>query len=312
MKESSDQDATEPSSEEERYLDATSRKGRFRAAFGFLRAPSFWGGLVVGLVALGVGVVIGLGMDRWMDGDRGKNDGWGGGPTIHSFRMDDGELLGEGPFGPDGKRFRFRDPAGRLGDWKEKWEEKRFTEERSEWEEFSDFYLAAEAMDLAERLIDAIEEMTDEVGEYLEDRDAGPRAGGQFGFGRFFDDEFWGDFEGRLFGDEYRKGERGSWGDDGSWDDYGRDKDFWEDEKEDDGFWDEGAGPFEGFGFPFGELLPGLMFLEDCELDFESLPDILENLPDSEDGGYEDSEDFEEFFAEMEEMFREACEPSDG
>lgn len=305
MKESSDQDATEPSSEEEQDLEATSRKRRFRAAFGFLRSPSFWGGLVVGLVALGVGVVIGLGMDRWMDGDRGKDDGWGREPTIHSFRMDDGEWLGEGPFGPDGKRFWFRFPAGKRGDWMDGWEGRKpsgseeFERDGFSWRDGpreGGSYLSDEELALLERFIDVIEEVVD----YLERGGFDSRGERQFGPAWFFEDDFWKDFEGRLFGDEYRRGDKESKSDpEGSW-------------EEDRGSWDEEEGPFGDFGFPFGEFLPGFAFLEDCELDSLELPRIFEDLPDEEDG-LEDDQSMEDFFEQIEELFREACEqPSDG
>ena len=66
------------------------------------------------------------------------------------------------------------------------------------------------------------------------------------------------------------------------------------------------------FGFPFGEFLPGFAFLEDCELDSLELPGIFEDLPDQEDG-LEGDESMEDFFEQIEELFREACEqPSDG
>lgn len=290
MTEPSDQGLEEtPSAEESPEVAKPLAKNRIRGAFSFLRAPSFWGGMVVGLVALGVGVAIGLGMDRWMDDDRGRDFDERGQFAVRTFRLDPGEWDEDGSQWPGGKRFWFRFPAEKPGDWKESWEDRK-----------PGSYLSDKELALLERFIDVIEEVVDEVGDYLEKGGFDTPGDRRFGPGWLFEDDFWKDFEGRLFGDEFRKGDKESESySEGSWDD----------EK---GSWDEEDGPLGGFRFPFGELLPGFTFLEDCELDFQELPDILEGLPDEEDG-LEDTESLDQFFEQMDELFREACEqPSDG
>lgn len=310
MKEPSDQDLETPSAEESPEVDTPSAKKRVRGAFGFLRAPSFWGGLVVGAVALGVGVAIGLGVDRWMDDDRGRDSDERGQFEVRTFRMEPSdEWDKEGPQWPGGKRFWFRFPDGKQGDWMEGWEgrkpsgNKEFERDGFSWKDGpreGGPYLSDRELALLERFIDVIEEVVDEVGDYLERGGFDSPGDRRFGPSWFFEDDFWKDFEGSLFGDEYRRGDKESESDpEGSWDD-------------DKGPWDEEEGPFGGFGFPFGELLPGFAFLEDCELDALELPGIFEDLPDEEDG-LEDNESMEDFFEQIEELFREACEqPSDG
>jgi len=311
MKEPSDQGMEEtPSADESPDVDTPLAKKRVRGAFSFLRVPSFWGGLVVGLVALGVGVAIGLGVDRWMDDDRGRDSDERGEFAVHSFRMDpSGEWDKEGRQWPGGKRFWFRFPAGKQGDWMEGWESKKpggnkeFERDGFPWKDGpreGGSYLSDEELALLERFIDVIEEVVDEVGDYLDRGGFDPPGNRQFGPAWFFEDGFWKGFEGRLFGDEYRRGDKESKSDpEGSW-------------EEDQAPWDEGEGPFGDFGFPFGEFLPGFAFLEDCELDSLELPGIFEDLPDEEDG-LEDNESMEDFFEQIEELFREACEqPSDG
>ena len=309
-----------PAAEEGPEVDAPSGERRTRRVFSFLRAPSFWGGLVVGLVALGVGVAIGLAMDRWMEDDRGRDSDERGQITVHSFRWDPtGEWDEEGPRWPGGKRFWFRFPAEKPGYWQEFWEDKGpggnkgfegdgFRPKDGPRERGS--YPSSEELALLERFIDVIEEVVDEVGDYLEKGGFDPPGDRRFGPGWFFEDDFWKDFEGRLFGDEYRKGDRESESyPEGSWDDDKPPRDSW---REDEGSWDEGDGPLGGFRLPFGELLPGFTFLEDCELDSLELPGVFESLPDEEDG-FEDNESLEGFFEQIKELFSEACEqPSDG
>ncbi len=309
MKEPSDQGVEETlSAEESLEVNAPLANKRARGAFSFLRAPSFWGGLVVGLVALGVGVAIGLGMDRWMDDDRRGDSDERGQFAVHSFRVDpSGEWDQEGPWA-GGRRFWFRFPAGKQGDWMEGWEARKpsgnreFERDGFSWKDDrreGGSYLSDDELALLERFIDVIEEVVDEVGDYLERGGFDPPGDRQFGPAWFFEDDFWKDFEGRLFGDEYRKGDKESKSDpEGSWD-------------EDKGPWDEEEGPFGDFGFPFGEFLPGFAFLEDCELDSLELPGIFEDLPDEGDG-LDDNESMEDFFEQIEELFREACEPPSG
>ena len=309
-----------PSVEETAEAGTPEARNRIRGAFGFLRAPAFWGGLAVGLVALGVGVGLGLGIDRWMDDDRKRDADERGQFAVHAFRMDpSGEWDREDPPWPGGKRFRFRFPAGKPGDWTEGWEDRKRSEKwRFEQDDFSPndglrergSYLSDAELALVERFIDAIEELIDEVGDYLEKGGFDRSGDRQFGPAWFFEGDFWKDFEGALFGDEYRRGDGGFWSfPEGSGDD---DQDSWDDGREDEGFWGEEDGPLGGFGFPFGEFLPGFAFLEDCELDSLELPDLFENFPDEEDGP-EDAESLEDFFEQIDELFREACEqPSDG
>ena len=76
-----------------------------------------------------------------------------------------------------------------------------------------------------------------------------------------------------------------------------------------DDLW-EGDGPdgaLGRFGLPFGELLPGLAFLEECEFDLQSFPEGWEELPDAAFEGAEDSEDLEGFLEQMEALFEEIC-----
>lgn len=310
MKEPSDQGLEEtPSADESPEVVTPSAKKRVRGAFSFLRAPSFWGGMVVGLVALGVGVAIGLGMDRWLDDDRGRDFDERGEFAARTFRFDPGEWDEDGPQWHGGKRFWFSLPAEGPGDWKESWEERKRGDKREfDGDGFWPMdgprergpYLSDEELALLERFIDVIEEVVDEVGDYLERGGFDPPGDRRFGPGWFFEDDFWKDFEGRLSGDEYWSGDRESESyPEGSWDD-------------DKSPWDEEGGPLGGFGFPFGEFLPGFAFLEDCELDSLELPGIFESLPD-EEYGLEDNQSMEDFFEQIEELFREACEqPSDG
>lgn len=316
MKEPSDQGLEEtPSAAEEPEVDAPSAMRRARGAFGFLRAPSFWGGLVVGLVALGVGVAIGLGVDRWTGDDRGQI-------TVHTAKMDhSGEWEGDGPRWPGEKRFRFRFPAEEFGDWREfrdgrdfgkrgwgkDFEGERLSPKDGPGERGG--YLSDDELALMERLIDVIEEVVDEIGDYLERGGFDPPGNRPFGPDGFFEGDFWKGFEGRLFGDGSREGdmESESYPDD-FWDD---DKGYWDDRGGEEGFWDDEEGPLGGFDLPFGEFLPGFAILEDCELDLLELPDILDSLPDQEDGPDGD-EGVEEFFGQIEELIREACEQPSG
>ena len=322
--EQSDQGPEEqPSSDRKPDLKASPSRNRVRRAFGFLRAPSFWGGLVVGLVALGVGVVIGLGVDRWMDDDRGRHSDERGQLKVHTFRIEPGgDWDGEGPQWPGSKRFRFRLPAEKFGEWQgfgegKEWEGKRSGKEGYEGRGFSpkddprrrSSYLSDEELALVERFIDVIEELIDEVGDHLERGGFDRPGGGSFGPGGFFEGDFWKEFEGRFFGDRNRSGD--GWFE-GYPDSSRNDHDGFPDEGlEDEGLWNEEEGFLDGFRLPFGEFLPGFTFLEDCELDPLKLPDIFESLPNEEEG-LEDSESLEEFFGQIEELIREACEQPAG
>ena len=306
MKESSDRGLEEtPSAEETPEVDPPVAKTRTRRAFSFLRAPSFWGGLVVGLVALGVGVAIGLGIDRWVGDDRVSDADERGHFAVRTFRTDpSGEWDREGPRWPGGKRFWFRFLEGEPGNWQDKEPGGKKKFEGDPYSQKDDpreggFYLSDAELALLERFIDVIEEVVDEVGDYLQKGGFDPSGDRSFGPAWFFEDDRWKDFEGRIFGEGSRKDDKGS---ETYPEGYGEDH---------EGSWDEEDGPLGGSGFSFGEFFPGFAFLEDCELDFQELPGILESLPDEEDD-LEDSESLNQFFEQIDELFREACEqPSD-
>ncbi len=265
---------------------ASVRRGRLRRSFGFLGSFTFWVRLGVGLVILGAGVLIGIGIAWFIDDSRGSDDHGRRDGNFHAFQVDpSGEWFGEGAFSPDGKRFRSRAPEEKLERERNGWKDKEFEEGKFISKEFpfeNGSYLPDEGLERVERLIEKIEQLIEKVVDYLEEGDFESFMGRFFGPG-WFEDGFWeDDDEGRRFGEDFRE------------DDDGKDQSF------------------EGFGLPFGDFLPGLAFLEDCELDLEKLPDLLENLPDPEDDGFEDGEDLDEFFAHIDELFREVCEtPTD-
>ncbi len=288
---------------------ASVRKGRLRRSFGFLGSFTFWARLGVGTLILGLGVLIGLGIAWFIDDSRGSDYDHGRRGNF-LFQVDpSGERFGEGAFSPDGKRFRSRAPEEKFGRERNGWKDKEFEEGKSRSKEFpfeNGSYLPDAALERVERLIERIEQLIEKVVDYLEEGDFESFMDRFFGPG-WFEDGFWeDDDEGRRFGDEYREGDRDSMGDQ---DDDSLDNDEDEDFRGEDDGEDQ---TFEGFGFPFGDLLPGFAFLEDCELDLEKLPDLLEDLPDPEDDGFEDGEGLDEFFAQIDELFREVCEtPSD-
>ena len=293
---------------------ASVRKGRLRRSFGFLGSFTFWVRLGVGLVILGAGVLIGLGIARFIGDSQGSDDHGRRDENFFALRVDpSGEWFGEGALSPDGKRFRSPAPEEKLERERNGWKDKKFEEGKFGSKEFpfeNGSYLPDEALERVERLIEKIEQLIEKVVDYLEEEDFEWFMDRFFGPG-WFEDGFWGDDdEGRRFGDEYREGDGESKGDqDDDEDDDSLDNDEDEDFREEDNGKDQ---TFEGFGLPFGDLLPGLAFLEDCELDLEKLPDLLENLPDPEGDGFEDGEDLDEFFAQIDELFRDVCEtPSD-
>ena len=99
-------------------------------------------------------------------------------------------------------------------------------------------YLSDAELALLERFIDVIEEVVDEVGDYLERGGFDSPGDRRFGPAWFFEDDFWKDFEGSLFGDEYRRGDKES-------------ESYPEGSREEDkGPWDEEEGPFDGLRVP--------------------------------------------------------------
>ncbi len=282
---------------------ASVRKGRLRRSFGFLGSFTFWVRLGVGLVILGAGVLIGLGIAWFIDDSRGSDDHGRRDGNFFAFQVDpSGGRFGDGAFSPDGKRFRSWGPEEEFDRERNGWKDKEFEEGKFRSKEFpfeNGSYLPDEALERVERLIEKIEQLIAKVVDYLEEGNFESFMDRFFGPGWFEDGFSEDDVEGRRFGDEYREGDGDSMGD--------------QDDYED--FRGEGEGEdrtFEGFGFPFGDLLPGFAFLEDCEIDLENLPDLLEDLPDPEDDGFEDGEGLDEFFAQIDELFREVCEtPSD-
>ena len=260
------------------------RMGRLRRAFGFLGAPPFWGGLVVGILVLGAGVIIGLGAAWWMDEDGRRDDDRRGEAGV-TFRI-----------GPE-------EEWSGMGEGKGRWK-KGFGWRHRGWEDLP----SGEGAEIPERigeLIDEVEELVEKLADMVD---------GEEDFGAFLDRFFGSDgFFGGGFGDEW---------DDGSWDGrFGEEHDKGAGSSEgkggafgeDGGLWDEvlPGGDFARFMFPFGEVLSGFMTLENCDVEeFELLeiPDDLEDLPDQ--GGDEASaeEDLEEFFDSIADWLREVCE----
>ncbi len=323
MANQSDRNMEEPPTAEPEVMEAgaPAQKGRLRRSFGSLGSFTFWVRLGVGLVILGTGVLIGLGI-AWFIDDRGADDYGRRDGEFFAFRVDpSGEWMGGRGFRLDGEPFSLpRVPGGpsdwqqdpNPGDYPERGPKGFFKDDsqrqreglKKEWPQddestlkgFADekgFYIPDEALELVEELIDKLKQLIDKVVEYLEE--------GRFGPPMEWPKGFFGGDGGLWNGDEQdedRPGDRG-------------DEDGVEEYQESD---DEGSdGPFSGTGFPFGKFLPGLAFLEDCELDFQSLLGVLEDLPNFEDGQVEGEEDPDDFFGQFDELFEEACAtPSEG
>ena len=237
--------AQEPGGVSGEELDGPTRKGRLRRAFGFLGAPLFWGGLVMGMVVFAAGVAIGLGAARWMDDDRWMDDHGGGGKGAFSFRVDPEEEY---------RKEEAKNPWGRVSDQKG-FGQKNFP--------FREENVPDAIWERVESLIEEIEQLVAKASDYLDDE----------GSPSDFLDEFFGS---------------------GSWQD-----DLWEGDGPD--------GALGRSGFPFGELLPGLAFLEECEFDLQSFSEGWEGLPDAAFEGAEDSENLEGFLEQMEALFEEIC-----
>ena len=316
-----DVSASEPAAETTDSSAAETRSGR---VVGFLRSWTFWMRLGVGMLMLGTGVLIGLGIAWFVDEDSSsRHDGSGRGDVV-TFEVDPSvEWFGEGRLSRDGKRFRFipipdqapgwdKDGRGWKGEeWKEKeWIGKEWSEEerlpKGEFGDRDGIYIPYELLEEAiERIAQRVERLIERVEGYLEE-------------GRFP--------PGMTWPDRFDRG-KGDWG-------FGKDspggRDYFQDEPEqkdqdeypaddeDEESWGgTGESPFDGFGFPFGELFSPFAFLEDCEVDFEILPDVLENLPDLDEEGFasqddENAESMEDFFEQIEELLAEICEtPAD-
>ena len=260
-------EGTEPGSSAE---GESGGSGRFRRAFAFLKSPRFWGRLGVVAVVLGVGVALGWGGAHLMDDDRRSDHYLFKGATA-PFDATDRKWLGEGKG---------------EGKWGNGWERRGWRQGKRSYRD-QEIYVPDEVWERVESLIEAMEELVERVSE---------RVGGE------------GSLEGlleRFFESGFRGGDGG--GEDGWKGEFGGDFKGGPDPFGEDGggWWKDngGGGPFEGFGFSFGGILPGLAFLEDCDLAPEDMMDALEGL-DSFEGG----EDSQEFFEMMEQLLAEACE----
>ena len=300
---------------------APAQKGPLRRSFGFLGSFTFWVRLGVGLVILGAGVLIGLGI-AWFIDDQGADDYGRRDGTFFAFQVDpSGEWMGGRGFRSDGEPFPFSRVPGKPSDWEKapdpgdypergpkgsskddsQWQREGWKKEWPQADEstskgFADekgFSIPYEALELVEELIDKLEQLIDNVVEYLEE--------GRFGPTMEWSKQFFGGDDGLFKDDEQDENRPGDPGDEDGFGEY--------QEKDDEG----SDGPFPGTGFPFGEFLPGLAFLEDCELDFQSLLGVLEDLPNFDDGEVEGEEDLDDFFGQFDELFEEACAtPSEG
>ena len=307
MKDQPDQngDVTAPAPEAE-STEAPDNRRRLGRAFAFLGSWTFWWRLGVGMLILGAGVLIGLGI-AWFIEDEREGHGNGREGNNFTFEVVPSEMWsGEGRLSKDGSRFRLIPiPDEGLG-WKgnddKEWMERKELPGR----DFGDpngIYIPYELLEeLIDRVADRIEGLIDRVESHRDERRFDPR-------GR------WGDW--------FSERGRGPWEDGKSWwndqggyeepgdDGWSKDSDKSEDPADD--WWggtENGAGgPLGGFGFPFGEFLPGLAFLEDCELDFEDLFGMMEDLEGLEEEGLEEgAESLEGLFEEVEEFLEQACE----
>ena len=308
--------ASEPAAEITEPSGNGKRRRRTLALFG---SWTFWWRLGVGILILGTGALIGLGIERLADDDRRSGDyGSRGGDAIILEIEPSGEWFGKGRLSKDGKRFRFIPMPGKGSGWDgdgKGWKGREWSEEK-EWPkgepgQGKGIYIPHELLEeLIERIGHRIERVLDRVESYLEE-------------GRFP--------PGMMWPDRFDNG-KGDWGfGKDSWQEkeFAGEKDHFPDEPEEkdryekraDGEGEEswgrtGESPFEGFGFPFGELFSSFGFLQDCEVDLERLPGVLESLPDLEEESElqdnEDSEDFQRFFEQIEELLEEVCEPPAG
>ena len=289
MEDQQDQNPEESSSSSDSELEETEtptrRRRRLGRIFGFLGKWAFWWRLGVGMLLLGAGVLIGLGIAWYEDGDRRTE--W---DDHHEQGFSASEVKPLEEWSDEGKRWqdgrRFRPFSGLDGGFDWKGDRRGWFPERGplggEFRDRRGIYIPYEVLE------ELIEEAVEEIGSLIERR---------WDEGRFRPGMGW--------PDEFGSPDRFDNGED-------REKRFWEENSwSEDGEMPFGEMPFEGlFGFAFGDILPDLAFLEDCELDFQSLSDIVEDIEDLEGSENEDGEgeDFEGFFQRIEELFDEACE----
>lgn len=284
MEEQTEHPQMEPGEEEKKPSRLSGIRRSLGRAFGFLRAPSFWGGLVVGVVVLGVGIAIGLGVAERRDDDRG----WEGdrdGRWTAKFRIDD-DREGFHEWGSKGEHWKNGLGKGRLG---------RGMMERGG--------LPARGGTVPDEVWERVESLLEEI-EYLVKRAADHRFGGGFGDG----------FPGGFFFGPARFGDGGAWQfEEGFWSDSRR-PEFGDEHPEDPGWWDEtdGGGQLGSFGFGLGEMLPWLGMLEVCDLDPEMLPEMFEGFADIDGSDGAGLDEMDGFLEQIEEMLEAICEESTG
>jgi len=270
------------------------RNSGFRAGWRSLGSWTFWLRLGVGALILGTGVLIGLGIAWFIDDSRGSDDDEGRRGGSFASRVDpSGGWSGEEGFWSQGERFDFPPkgfklvPDGQIfpdpGDWRRRDHRMdEWLERRGEWFQKegsgAEGYFRKDETYLPKEAVEILEGLVEQVEELVE-RVEEYMEEGRFGPFRDWPEE---------------SSERGG------------------------GLRDEDAeGPLAGFDFPFGEILPGLAFLEECELDFQSLPAIIEEFEDvdgeeAREDENQDGEDIEGFFQQIEELFDDLCEtPAD-
>lgn len=289
-------------------VETLPKRSRLGKASANLRSWALWLVVGVGMLILSAGVLIGLAIAPSIDED-GKDNGDGRREErVLTFEVNpSGEWFGEGSLSEDGRRFRLIPvPAGK-GDAEDKiWSMKEALQDKKAG---GGTYIPYEVLEeLIERAAEHMERLVEKVASYLEERPFGPVPGWPDRFGEGGRD--------RWFSEEDRQGEVSP---------------EEEESRGEESSGEPGGRPFEGFRFPFGELLPGLILPEDCEVDFESLPEVLEELSDLEleefsdleDEGLdseedeelredEDAEDLEGLFEKMQELFEEICETPAG
>lgn len=303
-----DASASEPAAEKTGASNDRERPGK---TLGLLRSWTFWWRLGVGVLILGAGVLVGLGIDRLVDEDRRYREDGSRRSDVITFEVKpSGERFGERRGPKDGRRYRLDPIPGRGWGWAENgrgWRGKEWSEERGlpegRFEDRRGIYIPYELLEeLIERAADRMERLLDRIESSLEE--------GRFPPGMMWPDRFDDGSGNRGLGRDY-------------WEDkeFPGDGDYFQDERkqkyqdhfpadgEDEESWSRNRErPFEGFGIPFGEFLPGLAFLEDCELDLEDFFGMMENLEGLDGEGLEEGEDgLRGLFEEVEEFFAEAC-----
>lgn len=287
--------ASEPSLEDS---DATAKGKGLGAYSGYLPSRAFWSRLGLGVLILGAGVLIGLGVDRFDDEDRGvyENGSHDGNESI--LKADGpGKWVEEGRLSRGRHRLRFYPTPGKghgRSDERKGWSEGKGLPGRQFGDRDGIYIPYGLLEEHIERIAARVEGLIDKVEGYLEE--------GGFGSEGGLGDWFSSRAEGR--GD---KGESWRNNRDG-YDASGDDNSAKGADPSEDGQ-DGARGPSGGPGFPFGEFLPGLAFLDECELDFEDLFSMMEDFEGSDVGELgEGEEGFEELFKEVEELLTQACE----